>query len=331
MRKLLTALALLACLTPAHGDMLDGPPQSPFSAGTRAVATSLPLMDPKAGRFVPLLTGVINGVTCNTSSPFNCVQFGQYKGNQILINGAYVTIPIGGIVGVTGGVMAALTQACIENSPPTAPVCGQSLAFNTNYYVYDKLINGVQTLVFSTSAYAVYTSPFGNAVMNGDPSASLVGLLHTDNSTVTFAGNANQQNSASWFNPVWDGLTGTPTGTFNSPSYVNLGGSGFLSFVQFSDNVPTLAATCVLNQNSGGTVTAGIGIGLGIGGLPSAPAISSSISVETGNVLRQVAVNAAGAIGTEGFIIATLMGQSNNSVTITPTSCTIQSPSRDPS
>lgn len=288
------------------------------------------LDDPKSGLFVPLITGTVSGVACNVGSPFNCMQFCQFKGNLIVVNGAYVTIPSGGCVGATGGIMAAVTNACIENAS-FVTTCSQTLSNNTLYYVYVGLVSATPTMIFSPNVYNYSTSANGNAVMNGDSTRSLIGLLQTDPSAPTIAGTASQQNEASWFNSVNDGLVATASGTFsNSAAYTNLTG-GQLSYVQFSNNVPTLAMTCVSNSNAASFPTFGIGVST-TGGLPTVPSAITQIASEGGGSLtRQAAVNQSGVIGFEGHVIATLMGLATGSSVVTVSSCTLQSPSRIPS
>lgn len=293
-------------------------------------APCIPATDPTAGRFIPLITGTVNGVACNATTPFNCFQVCQYRGNLILINNTYVTIPIGGCVGATGGVMAVLSKTCIENSPPTPATCNTTLANGTTYYAYVQVQASVPTLVFSTTAYNVYNSTNGNAILNGDSTASLVGLLRTEAGSAAVAGDAAHQNAASWFNPVWDGLSVTGAGPFsNAGAYTAL---GQVTFVQWSDNVPTFAASCVFAQNSGSTATPTLGIGVSASGTPATvPSATSQVSLITGNALGLFVVNQSGAIGSEGFIIGNLLALESTTTSTGVASCTLQVPSRVPS
>jgi hypothetical protein len=284
---------------------------------------------PQSGRFLPILTA--GG--CSSSSPFTCMQFCAYKGNLILINGAFVTIPAGVCVN-SGGIVSAYNNACIEDAS-FVTTCALTLPPNTLYYAYIGMVTGTPTMIWSTNQHAPSgtsgSSPFGNEVMAGDVTRSLVGMCQT-NAAGKFTGTANQQNCTSWFNPVNDGLQSTITGNFSAASYTDINPTGHLTYTQFSDNVPTVAANCVLTLNAGGPINPTLGIGISAtGSAATLPSTTSQITVESSSVLRQVALQQSGSIGSEGYIIANLLGLSQSSTQVNVSSCVMGLLSRDPS
>lgn len=295
--------------------------------GVTCGTSSGTLVAPQAGRFLPSLAGA-----CAVSSPFTCMQFCQYKGNLILINGALLTIPTGQCVGSAGGIITVYNNACIENSS-FVTTCAQTLAANTLYYAYDGLVTGTQTIIWSTNHHCpsldACTSPNGNEIMTGDATRSLIGVCQTDGAG-KFTGTAASQNCTSWFNPVFDGLQATVTSAFSGGAYVGL--TPYLTYTQFSDNVPTVHADCVLALQSGGPINPTIGIGISTtGSVPTLPAVTSQITVESTSTLRQASVSSSGAIGAEGYVIAELLGLSQSGIQTNVTSCILSAPARIPS
>jgi hypothetical protein len=220
--------------------------------GTGLIATGSTINTdaaPSNGLFVPIL---------GSGSPFQGVMFCPYHGSLTLINGILQGIPAAACV-ISGGVQGIHNNACIENAS-FVTTCGQTLATNTLYYCYVYMNGTTMQMLFSTNAHTT-DATYGNEVMSGDGTRSLVGIVFTDAAGL-FEGTENIQYTESWFNRVHIAIVVSVVGPgFSNTSFAEQNSNNRLGWVQFSDEIPAFEAACtVLNNTAGQTTSVGIGI-----------------------------------------------------------------------
>ena len=133
-----------------------------------------------------------------------------YNGPNVQISGALLALPSGGVQITNSGLVA-----------------------NTLYYIYAFNSSGAVALVASTTAWVADTAAgnVGVAVMSGNNSRSLVGMVYT-NATAQFQDAAGTRGVASWFNRRTRALYYAVSGvTINSATTSALSAAGINTLV----------------------------------------------------------------------------------------------------
>ena len=164
------------------------------------------------------------------SNPFSACHLVPRNGNRLLIGGVNQIIPNGSLSS-SGGVIGTYSNCSINRTP------GQSLAANTDYYIYACMVAGVMTLDFSQTAPEICPT-YGIWVKTGDSACTLVGFLHTDANGKTL-GTAKDQTIVSYYNRMRYRLETSIDGSTTSASWVELNSANRLQWVQWDDDLPT--------------------------------------------------------------------------------------------
>jgi hypothetical protein len=178
------------------------------------------------------------------------IRLDPYKGNSILINGTYMTIPA---VGVT-----------LSNT---------GLSADTNYYIYAYSNSGTLTLEAATTAPQAHTN--GMQIKNVDATRTLVGFVRT-NASSQFADNAAQRLVRTWFSDqgvVGEKTLGSNT-AFNSGSFTELSSSMRIEFLAWEGEKVLFTGSISATHASGANYNARLAVttvqigtgGLGTGG-----------------------------------------------------------------
>lgn len=265
------------------------------------------IQSPKAGRFVPVL---------GSGSPFTQVQFCPWVGGGILINGQIVTIPATtGCVSTATGLIGTYNNAYIESNGTISS--GQTLSATTLYRVYAGFVSGNQlVMIFSTAAHVTHPI-YGNEVMSGDLTKTLIGIVFTDGSS-KFDGTNNVQYTASFFNKVRIALyVSTSNVSTNSTAWIEQNSGNRLQWVQWSDDVPSAESPCVVINNTAGAATS-VAVALNTTTVPSlgiGAFQSSSANFEGNATSYTIGVTGASAEGQQ--FAAQLIEVSSNTGQIT--------------
>ncbi len=141
-----------------------------------------------SGEFTPMI---------NSDSPFTQVHFFPKKGNKILINNKYETIPPG-IGVISGGVIGTYNDASIDKHEH------KKLKGSTLYYVYVYMKDKTMKMDFSQIGHKESVK-YGNQIHFIDPTRSLIGMVYTTPEG-KFLGSNRSQLTTSWCNRGHTGL-----------------------------------------------------------------------------------------------------------------------------
>jgi hypothetical protein len=186
-----------------------------------------------------------------------------FAGNQIWVNGAFRTIPSGGVTLSNTG----LTSA-------------------TLYYVYAYMSGSTLSLEASTTGHTPDTT-YGHEIKSGDATRTLVGMAYMAPGTPgTFADSLTQRYVATWFNRRIVYANSLVSGATTSTSYSNVG--NLLGVLVWGDEALNASITGSTSNNTAGNTVVSVnyldGSAAGSASYQNSPTanVSGAVSAEFG-------------------------------------------------
>lgn len=213
------------------------------------------------------------------------IRLDPYKGNSILVNGSYMTIPA---VGTT-----------LTNS---------GLSADTNYYIYAYNSSGTLTLEAVPNAPQISLTT-GMMIKGADATRTLVGMVRM-NSSGQFADNAAQRLVRSWFSD--QGVSGTKTlasdTTFSSASLAELSSSMRIEFLAWEfERIDIRGFLVGKNGTAGSSISTQPAVTTVLSG------IAAALNVPVNNYYSAIAAETtlAGTVSPAGYYYAQLYAASS--------------------
>jgi hypothetical protein len=301
--------------------MLDVVGGDSGSGGTKGLVPAPAAGDAAAGKYLDAAGGYsipAGGGGSSGTAPYEhgrlsyvsatSIAFKPYKGDQLKINGALVSMPAAGIAG------GANTGVFVNGTS------GQNLAASTTYLVYAFINSGTVTMDFRTDGNGHLPSDTsGNVgvevrVSSGttkDDTRSLIGIVRTNGSS-QFVDSATQRFVRSWFNSVpvslGNNFTAARTTSSVQPTFVEVNTEIRCEFVVFASDLVAATVTAVV----GNSTSEYSYVAIGWDGAADANRASAFLGSNGGTVSATQSKTFS-----EGYHYVTLMGAASGSSTVT--------------